>query len=526
MSAVILNIDEYDMVSGTRSIVMADSYSDVSINDIIKVYNITRNILYYDTTIITTELGITSVQNGIITIDHHFPELRNTDELYINLYIPISNEVQLALDSKEDAFVKNTAFNKNFGSVSDTVLEGRTFGTAANNNTEDFEVPLTFSTGLNRVGNTISTIGVAYSNEIFTDYTESPMIISGGEISEGTNVETFKVDALSALLRETNSETGKLVYVTKAEEDNIAVTAVDVVYFICLNYNSGSPTISLGSSNPYLTDKRSIPIGKVMKDSSSTIHYIYGGYNFQDGVEKLHMRAITLRKFELNGGSSIAYSGTNNFTMESGIIYGGINRISVPSYNSATTTFTPIYQNSLGGWIEGAIRNTIDYEYYDDGSGTLATVGNNKYGCHWIYRHIGDNNIYVLYGRDSYTLAEAEATREPTHPSHLKDFGCLIGRIITPQSGGSFAAVDMDTDKFFGGTAIADHANLTNLDYANSGHTGFAPTIHNHNGTYEPVFNKNTAFNKNFGDNYDEVARGNHDHDIGDVTLIFENNLI
>lgn len=38
----------------------------------------------------------------------------------------------------EAAFSKNTAFNKNFGSTTGTVLEGRTFGTAANNNTGDF----------------------------------------------------------------------------------------------------------------------------------------------------------------------------------------------------------------------------------------------------------------------------------------------------------------------------------------------------------------------------------------------------
>jgi len=38
----------------------------------------------------------------------------------------------------EPAFSKNTAFNKNFGTTAGTVLEGRTFGTAANNNTGDF----------------------------------------------------------------------------------------------------------------------------------------------------------------------------------------------------------------------------------------------------------------------------------------------------------------------------------------------------------------------------------------------------
>jgi len=40
---------------------------------------------------------------------------------------------------------------------------------------------------------------------------DSPMIITGGEIFEGTNAGTFKVAELTALLRSTNSSTGSLV---------------------------------------------------------------------------------------------------------------------------------------------------------------------------------------------------------------------------------------------------------------------------------------------------------------------------
>jgi len=44
-----------------------------------------------------------------------------------------------SLLTKENSFSKNTAFNKNFGTTTGTVLEGRTFGTAANSNTGDFD---------------------------------------------------------------------------------------------------------------------------------------------------------------------------------------------------------------------------------------------------------------------------------------------------------------------------------------------------------------------------------------------------
>lgn len=299
-----------------------------------------------------------------------------------------------------------------------------------------------------------------------TAYADSPGIMTGGEITEGTNAGTFKVAALTAYLRTTDSLTAPLKYITLAEQDNQTITSADTVYFVCLDYNGGTPQIVISQTNPYLsgTDYTQIPIGKVMKDGSNNVHYVSGGYNLQDGVEKLHVRAKTLRNLELSSGSVIAYSGTNNFTMTSGVVYGGINRFNLSSYNSATTQFTPIYRDGSGGWTEGTARNTIDYEHYDDGSGTLANVGVSKYGCFWVYRHVDDGDVFVRYGETSGSLAEAEAATEPTKPDHLTEFGCLIGKIIAPQSGGSFTTVQMVTDTFFVGTAVSDHGSLGGLD--------------------------------------------------------------
>jgi len=304
----------------------------------------------------------------------------------------------------------------------------------------------------------------------------SPTVI-GGEISKGTNTGTFKVASLTGFLRSTNNADGKLVAISKTEEDNIEITTADTIYFVSLNYNNGSPTISLETSNPYELDKRNIPIGKVMKDSSNNVHYVSGGYDFQDGFEKLNERAKTLRAFELNGGSAISYSGTNNFKIEEGIVFGGINKFTLPSFDSSVTQFIPVYSDGAGGWTYGAKRNTIDYEHYDNGDGTLGNVGNAKYGCFWVYRHVDDGDVYVRYGVDSYSLAAAETAKEPTKPSHLTAFGLLIGKIIVPQSGGSFADIQMVNETFFTGTETSNHANLTNLDYASSGHTGFAPAL-------------------------------------------------
>ena len=312
------------------------------------------------------------------------------------------------------------------------------------------------------IGHVVTAAQIAKLENI-QDYSDSPMIVTGGVITEGTNAGTFKVTALTALLRATDSSTGELVEVSLSEQDNQAITLADTTYIVALNYNSGSPTISIGITNPYDADKRNIPIGKVGKDGSDNVHYLSGGYSLQDGVRKLHERSRILRELELDGGSTIAYSGTNNFTMTAGIVYSGINKFVLDEYDSAVTTFIPVYQDGVGGWTYGAPRNTIDYAKYDDGDGTLGNIGISKYGNHWVYRHIDDGDVYVLYGRGSYALATAEAAGEPTKPDHLTDFGILVGKIIAPQAGGSFTVIQMVSDTFFAGTAVADHAQLGNL---------------------------------------------------------------
>lgn len=291
----------------------------------------------------------------------------------------------------------------------------------------------------------------------FQDYIGSPMVVTGGEVSTGTNAGTFKVAALTALLRTTDLDIGTLVYVTKTEEDNIAIPLTDTLYYVVLNYNSGSPTISLITGLQDFTDN--IPLGSVSKNASNEVNYISGCYRLQDGVAKLHYRAFELYGLYLTSGNTLAYSGTNNFTMTSGVIYEGINRLTQAAYDSAVVAFDYIHQDGVGGWTETP-SNVIDYAHYDDGDGTLGDVGVSKYGCHWIYRHIDTGDIYVLYGRGSYSLAEAEVTDIPSGPDHLTNFGCLIGRIIAPQAGGSFSSVQMVTDTIFTGQSVATHNDL------------------------------------------------------------------
>ena len=80
-----------------------------------------------------------------------------------------------SLNTKENAFTKNTAFNKNFGTTAGTVLEGRTFGTAAASNVGDFEPAITGGSAFQYIRGdktlrTLNTLAVPESGNLyFTD---------------------------------------------------------------------------------------------------------------------------------------------------------------------------------------------------------------------------------------------------------------------------------------------------------------------------------------------------------------------
>ena len=74
-----------------------------------------------------------------------------------------------------------------------------------------------------------------------------------------------------------------------------------------------------------------------------------------------------------------------------------------------------------------------------------------------------------------------------------------------------------DEDNGEWGQIIGTLSNQTDLQNALNAK---ADTSHNHDGTYEPAFSKNTAFNKNFGTVSGTVAEGDHLHESEYISII------
>jgi len=366
----------------------------------------------------------------------------------------------ITLNSLTASRLVQTDTNKQLTSVSD--LTSWVSGTAKQVNvTDDGDGSITLSTPQD-----IDTD--SYPVFINTNTALSPMIMTGGEISEGTNAGTVKVGALTAMLRTTDSETGTLTKVTLAEQDNITLAAANTFYHIILTY--GDPcTIATSESSP--TGTNVIGVGHCLKEADDTLHYATAGLRLNDGVRKLHHRASKLRNIEKSSGCAVASTGTRNFTISSGFFHRGINQYSFSEKDTSDTdTFDYFYYNpTTSAWVkddnEGAHYTALDNTQYNNieaGTG-LENLTSNKYTTNWIFVHPDDEHIIVVYGQINSTLTDAKNDKIPANlPSIIDKMGCLLAKVIIQQ--GSDTLIVENVEYFtFERDITVDHNELAGL---------------------------------------------------------------
>ena len=325
-----------------------------------------------------------------------------------------------------------------------------------------------------------------------TDYIDTPLsatILTGAIISEGSSAGTIKIGSLTALIRTTDSETGSLTKISLSEQDNKIIPSIDTIYKIILKYNGGSPTAVLQINDA--NGNNEIGIGHCMKDASNNVHFCNCGRRLSDGMAKLHKRQRDIDEIKLASGCAIGEIGTRNITISSGIIYEGINRLSPFSEgnfdSSGSDTFTYFYRDGASGWIKVAGQTQIDNVNYDNDSGVLEPLLSNQYGIHWVYLHPDDEHVYIVYGQDSYRLAQIASASPPSVlPTEISDFAVLIGRIIIKKNSATFQDIQTVLETTFNPAGVENHNELSNLQGGTTGqYYHLNATKYNNNSYYE-----------------------------------------
>lgn len=127
-----------------------------------------------------------------------------------------------------------------------------------------------------------------------------------------------------------------------------------------------------------------------------------------------------------------------------------------PAVNA--TSFRNKFRNGSGGW-SAVNTTTVDPNYYDNGTGILALVPNNKFTLKVVYRFGGTGTIHMDYGQavyDNMTAADNGISATVASDPDTKNFASRIGWIIIQQ--GATSLLDVTKYKFVPADKIGERA--------------------------------------------------------------------
>lgn len=276
---------------------------------------------------------------------------------------------------------------------------------------------------------------------------------------------TINIAAGTAVLRAAADIHSTLYSVEVNAQAGITLTDNSVNY-VYLDYNSGSPQFVVSTSITAFNGMDKCLAYTIVREGT-TLHYINATEQNVDSNRKHRRMLLETGGFEhVVGGTALSEVGTRNISVTAGGFYYGLNRIDHSAFNTSTgSTFTYYYRDGVSGWTKVTAQTQIDNLQYDNGTGTLATLSNNKYGVHWVYiLNNSPSSLVVQYGQGDYnTLSDARVATVPTAPPAMNGVGALIGRIIIQKSASSFSSTDSAFLQTFTPSAATNHNNLAGL---------------------------------------------------------------
>lgn len=297
---------------------------------------------------------------------------------------------------------------------------------------------------------TLSTLGLAtyITLQQMQDIYHSSGWIDGGLITNYNGGDTsITVTAGSGYIRKLDSTLVTLYAIDWEGVVNISLPGSTWVY-VYVDVNTDDPIVETSITDPTLTEHHTnIILGAVFKEETR-IHIVASvKQTVADHAGQMIHRLKHVNPMTNESGGVVTEEGTRGLAVSSGDWWVGLNSFSLPAFTTATTdSFDVFYQNGSGGWKVEPRQKQLSNLLYDDGSGTLATLGTARYGIFWVYQ-IGDEGsgeIYVLYGRGSYTLTQAQDADPPTNvPPALSVMNTskLLAKAIIFKNGTNFTQI-------------------------------------------------------------------------------------
>lgn len=313
-------------------------------------------------------------------------------------------------------------------------------------------------------------LGATYSHvQHLQDVFHSAGWVSGGIISDAGGA-TVDVTTGAGAIRSTASAVGNLLFFDWSAATGQAITANSIRY-VGVEYNAGSPQIVIRTTNNFdsLTD---FLLGTVVNESG-TLHIQNTPHLVGDHAGNMINRMIDTGRFardSTSGGLILGESADANryVTMTAGSIWEGLSEFAISAVDTnpggGADTFDIYYDDNAGSFTKVAAQTAWDMDSYDDGSGVLATLGNNRYGVLWFYIEL-DGELVAMYGTSNAVSSAGAGIESPPSsvPNRIQAHALLIGRIIFRKD--TTPAIDVETvfTTTFSSIIATDHGNLAGL---------------------------------------------------------------
>lgn len=314
-------------------------------------------------------------------------------------------------------------------------------------------------------GSTYST--VQHAQDIF----HSSGLTSGGAITQ--NGVDFDVAAGTGLIRATDSQVDVLLWCDWSASNGNTIADGERKY-VGVEYNAGSPQVVVKASYSWDLNTE-FPLGSVTREGTdvwieNTPHTVGDHASFM--IQRAY-QTMPLSRDKRSGGLILSETGTRNIAVTAGAIWERLTRFAIGAVDtSAAGTFDRYYRDGLGGFTKQSSQTQWDNTQYDDGSGTLATMTNNRWSAQYFYIAI-TGELISCYGQSEYTSqAAAEEDSPPASLPNRMDNAILIGRVIFQKSASSAESVESAFGTTFAGSQVSDHGLLGGL--SDDDHTQYA----------------------------------------------------
>lgn len=232
--------------------------------------------------------------------------------------------------------------------------------------------------------------------------------------------------------------------------------------YVYVSYNSGNPIFNISNIEP---DYNRSDLAKYLTlyRAGNFLHVLDWDSEGSGLSNKILNRIYSTNFFERESGLILSLSGSTGIVLISGgIIWNGVQRTITPTINSNDDTFFVNYHTS-GSWDRTTSLNTINNNYYDDGT-NLVVLGSNKYVVNWFYKGIESAaHIYEVIGTNQYsTISQAQLEDPPQTPNIISSHAVLVGRIIV-RKGENIGVIESAFTHTFNPTQVTSHNDLSEL---------------------------------------------------------------